>query len=247
MEGNTSEKVAEHDAPPVLDGAMSHKTAWLDLTVVLLIAVVPNLIWVFMPYQEVSEIMTFNSDMLNLLLGSVPVIAMCAYIILKSEKNFVWHGLVRFQPIRDLAVAIGLTVFYFVSWSVISTPVAMLESLTQATSLGYVFPRFEGGLMWPLMLVAYIANSFAEEGSIRILAASRLEVLLSKPWLAIAIANALFASYHLYQGWLAMVGVFVFGISLSVAFKLTKSIWPLIIGHTIVNITVTLMDSYSVW
>ena len=102
-----------------------------------------------------------------------------------------------------------------------------------------MFPVFSGGWQWPLMLVAYLLNSFSEEGAIRVIAVTRLQAIAKSPIAAILVANFLFASYHLYQGWLSAIGVFVFGIFLSLVFSWTKSIWPIVLGHTLSNVVIT--------
>jgi membrane protease YdiL (CAAX protease family) len=88
------------------------------------------------------------------------------------------------------------------------------------------------------MVVALLLNSVMEELVWRGYVLQRLIRLGTSKTLAIVVSSALFASYHLYQGPNAVGEVFIWGMIYALAFRVIKSIWPLVIAHTAHNVLV---------
>ncbi|MDK8891596.1 CPBP family intramembrane metalloprotease [Corynebacterium macclintockiae] len=87
----------------------------------------------------------------------------------------------------------------------------------------------------PLLVVNSWANGFAEELVVVAWLSTRLRQLrISWAWVFAATA-ILRGSYHLYQGYSAGVGNIVMGLIYLWYFKKTGRIWPLVIGHGLID------------
>lgn len=56
------------------------------------------------------------------------------------------------------------------------------------------------------------------------------------PWMAIFAPSVLFSLAHTYQGWTAVIKIFIFSILLGVIFIITKSIYPTMILHFLIDL-----------
>lgn len=56
------------------------------------------------------------------------------------------------------------------------------------------------------------------------------------PWIAIFAPSVLFSLAHTYQGWSAVVKIFIFSLLLGIIFILTKSIYPTMILHFLIDL-----------
>lgn len=56
------------------------------------------------------------------------------------------------------------------------------------------------------------------------------------PWMAIFAPSVLFSLAHTYQGWTAVIKIFIFSLLLGVIFIMTKSIYPTMILHFLIDL-----------
>ncbi len=56
------------------------------------------------------------------------------------------------------------------------------------------------------------------------------------PWMAIFAPSVLFSLAHTYQGWTAVIKIFIFSLLLGVIFIITKSIYPTMILHFLLDL-----------
>lgn len=54
---------------------------------------------------------------------------------------------------------------------------------------------------------------------------------------AIAVSALIRGSYHLYQGFGGFISNLVFGLLLGWLYQRTRRLWPLVIAHTVIDIT----------
>ncbi len=66
---------------------------------------------------------------------------------------------------------------------------------------------------------------------------TRLEHLLRSTWLAILVTTVLFASYHVYQGPVGLIGAAVVGLVYGAAYRVQRRLWPVCIAHAIADVT----------
>lgn len=87
----------------------------------------------------------------------------------------------------------------------------------------------------PLLIVNSWANGFAEELVVVAWLSTRLRQLRIS-WAWVFAASALLrGSYHLYQGYSAGLGNVIMGVIYLWYFKRTGRIWPLVIGHGLID------------
>ncbi len=88
---------------------------------------------------------------------------------------------------------------------------------------------------FPLLIVNSWANGFAEELVVVAWLSTRLRQLRIS-WAWVFAASALLrGSYHLYQGYSAGLGNIIMGVIYLWYFKRTGRIWPLVIGHGLID------------
>ena len=85
-------------------------------------------------------------------------------------------------------------------------------------------------------LIVYVTIAvFLEEYVFRGYLISRLIDLTGKPWLAVVLSSALFASFHIYQGLPRVFVVFLAGLIYAGTMRVTRSIWPAFFAHWAVD------------
>jgi membrane protease YdiL (CAAX protease family) len=101
-----------------------------------------------------------------------------------------------------------------------------------------------GVISWTLGLLRVGAGAFAEELMFRGYLVSRLErVMSSKVW-AVITGAAAFGICHLYQGKAGFMAATLFGAMMCVAFVTIRRVWPLSVGHALLNLQIL---SFSPW
>lgn len=87
----------------------------------------------------------------------------------------------------------------------------------------------------PALLLWSAANAFAEETVVVKWLTTRLRQLSWAPWAALVASALLRGSYHLYQGVSAGFGNVVMGMVFGWFYLRTGRIWPLILGHFLID------------
>lgn len=165
--------------------------------------------------------------------GSIQVLAVILFLLVARRQHIPLAdaGLVRPRWVRD--VVLGMALF------VVATAVSYLVRVAFPSNgfLDYSFyPK--AALGYSVMTVSLLLNSVMEELVWRGYVLQRLTRLGTSTALAIVVSSGLFASYHLYQGPNAVVEILIWGVIYAVAFCLCKSIWPLVVAHTLHNVLV---------
>jgi len=102
------------------------------------------------------------------------------------------------------------------------------DSVDGAMTASYAMP-------WLSMLVMLTANSLSEEFVFRGVLLERFTRLMG-PHSAVWLSSFLFASYHMYQGLYGVISALSLGVLAAYSMRLTKSIWPCVLAHTIANL-----------
>ncbi|MBE7490412.1 MAG: CPBP family intramembrane metalloprotease [Planctomycetes bacterium] len=140
-------------------------------------------------------------------------------------------GLVRPRLVRDLVAAAVLFVL------ATGATFAAEQVLPSNDFEDYRFyPDAAAG--YTVMMVSLVLNSVMEELVWRGYVMQRLIRLGASTTLAVVVSSGLFASYHLYQGPNAVGVIFIWGVIYALVFRLCRSIWPLVIAHTLHNVLV---------
>jgi membrane protease YdiL (CAAX protease family) len=151
------------------------------------------------------------------------------YLIRRSGLPPARFGLSR-PRLGDLPLGLCLAVVGMALWFSPSLPVDAPEAHRR------LFAGPASAVDYVLMVVKFGANGFAEELVTRAYLVTRLGRLLrSRAW-AVAVAAALFASYHVYTGTRGVVYSLLLGIIFGVFFLATRRVWPLVLAHTLIDI-----------
>jgi membrane protease YdiL (CAAX protease family) len=84
-----------------------------------------------------------------------------------------------------------------------------------------------------LLGIACIVSGFAQELIFRGYLIPRFERLVRSTLIAVLVTTAMFASFHVYQGTVSMIGVAAVGFVYAIAFCLLRRLWPVCAAHAI--------------
>lgn len=167
--------------------------------------------------------------------------------LLSSGVLFAWGGLAMFLLLRHLPTPALVR-----SWRLRGRDWlhgAGLAAIIGLPGLAFYFGAVHLGLSkqvvptgldeswwrFPLLIVNSWANGFAEELVVVAWLSTRLRQLRIS-WAWVFAASALLrGSYHLYQGYSAGLGNIIMGVIYLWYFKRTGRIWPLVIGHGLID------------
>lgn len=172
---------------------------------------------------------------------SVPI------LLIMHLRKIRWadYGFVPLRPVRDNLVAMALGYFayyvaslglYYVGQDYTADPDA-LPRMTTGASLTIV--------TMALILVASIANGFAEELAMRAYLIPRLTELFGSTAVAVVSTSVLFASYHIYQGRYGFISALAIGLVLGTYFAITRRFWPIATAHILMDAIPLTMIAYN--
>ena len=161
--------------------------------------------------------------------ASLQVLLPLLYIVWRSDASWREVGIVRLRLFHLLllgpllaAMAFGVDLLVDGAWQ------------TEATPDFVIIP--EHTLGWSILIVSLVFNSLAEEFVWRGFVLHRLTQMSGSKLFALGVSSILFGAYHLYQGPFAAGAIFVGAVIWGAAVLLTRSIWPAVVAHTILNI-----------
>ncbi|MGV3615343.1 MAG: CPBP family intramembrane glutamic endopeptidase [Fimbriimonas sp.] len=192
------------------------------------------------PDQASKLLFTPFSAAIGTLASCVQVTAVVLYVVWRSGEGWTKFGIRRIRWVDDLGTGVIWTVVLVLGGLIL--PVALQrwmrwESAYRPEAREYFAAIRRGGFDFPaLTLLALVMNSVAEELAMRGFLIPRLEARLRSTSAAIVVSAAGFSAYHLYQGWLPALDVFVIGLLMGVIFARQRRLVPLIIAHTCVNL-----------
>ncbi len=136
-----------------------------------------------------------------------------------------------FDPILALiCMFVFLTIVGILAqWLPLQSPIAVNVDGASAPSL-------QGWSLFLVCIVGFFANSLVEEFSMRGYLIPRLEELFGSAIPAVLVSSIMFASYHLHFGVLGFVNMFLNGLVYGLVFCITRSLWPLVLAHTLFNL-----------
>jgi membrane protease YdiL (CAAX protease family) len=224
----------------VLTPARSTRDLWLEVLAVCFIAVLPDL-WNTVGFLVLKPTArSLNAREVHLVFRSVQVSWLVLYLMARSGTPWSRFGIVAPRWIWDSLAAFGNLVTAHLCYAVYAAVVmetVSAEALRRDTHrLAELFKPPSGPEQTVLVIVACLANGFAEELVMRGYLIPRFEDLLGSPAKAILLSALLFASYHLYQGYYGAGSALVVGIVFGVIFYSTRRIWPLAAAHALHNI-----------
>jgi membrane protease YdiL (CAAX protease family) len=220
--------------------AEQQRNRWIDVFIVSLVAIAPNLYGVFFYAFYQGAPLPFWMDFSSVTWQCFQCIALVSLIIWRSGEPFRDFGFPRFRFGRDLGLGLLAAVAAILA-SVFATSIIigfMREVLRKNFyEIPFVYGLEEArGYQIGFAVFALLANSFAEEMAMRGFLMTRLEQLFGSPYKALALSSFLFASYHAYQGLVGFSSALVVGFVFGLLFIWKRSVWMLVVAHTILNL-----------
>ncbi len=161
--------------------------------------------------------------------------ALGLYLLWRSGVNLRARlGLDLRKPWQDLGVGVLLA-------AVIGIPGLLFYLFAVQVGINLtVAPTTLNDVWWrlPVLILAAVENGFLEEVLVVGYLLTRLDQLKVTPWIAILISAVLRGSYHLYQGFGGFLGNAIMGVVFAYWFRRTRRLWPLVIAHSLLDITV---------
>ncbi len=226
----------------ILPPARSRRELWLEVAAVCFIAVLPDL-WNTLSFlvwgRGVKPSLHYREA--HLIFRSVQVSWLVLYLMARSKAPWSRFGILPPRWIWDSLAAFGITITEHICYGVYAGVVMetvsteTMERTTHALSDLALNPK--GSEETALVIVAALANGFAEELAMRGYLIPRFEELLGSSAKAIFLSAILFASYHLYQGPYGAGSAFVLGLLFGAIFCSTRRLWPLAAAHALLNLS----------
>lgn len=221
-------------------GVWPRVVPWLDVIVVLCLAVLPDIAHSALPavYPEAGGSQPMGLMGSVLVVRSVQVAAPVLYLMWRSGLGWAHFGIVRVRWVRDPGLGVLLVMLtygaYLAMWMLVGP--AFVEAGWDESSATATVPRPGGRGDWVWVLVIAVFNGSAEELVVRGYLVPRLERLLGSAGPAVLITAGLFAAYHTYQGVFAALGVLVTGLIYGAAFVRTRRLWPVVFAHMLADV-----------
>lgn len=209
---------------------MTDSELWFEVLAVLAVGVIPYIAGILGTVSYRDSLTPYWVVVSAQILEFACPIYVTVYLIHRSGEPYEWFGIVPFR-MSDLAP--GFVLFLMARIVDILCGKLMGESSSAVDeSDGIYISRSD----LVLMIVKYGIAALSEEVITRGYLITRFERLLRSRLAAVSAAAVLFATYHLYQGIYGAVHALLFGLLSGGAFLYFRSVWPLTVGHALVNI-----------
>ena len=216
-----------------------------DVLAVFSLAVLPDLLHSFMATNFISTnssdagSSSINSFLILLIVRSLQV-SLPILLVLKL-RNVRWsdYGFVKFRPLLDPLVAIGIAVLGYVTYYLYAYGLlfAGVDFSGDANAIGGMTQNAQLGIgTIALVVLSSCANGFAEEIAMRSYLLVRIGELCGSIVVAAVLTTILFAAYHSYQGRYGIVSALAIGAVFATYFVVTKRFWPVAIAHALMDI-----------
>lgn len=157
--------------------------------------------------------------------------ALAVYLLWRSGFGFERIGLGRFRWRPDAAGGAALA-------ALVGLPGLGCYAAARALGLNAaVVPAELNDTWWrvPMLVVAAVANGWAEEVIVVGYLLTRLPQLGCRPAAALACSSLLRGTYHLYQGFGAGLGNVAMGLVFGYVWTRSGRLWPLVVAHGLID------------
>jgi membrane protease YdiL (CAAX protease family) len=213
--------------PPIL----SRRALCLEFALVCALLWIPSLYSGTADYLGWKKPSILPADEIFSVYTALTVSLLPIFLIWRNGEPFAKLGLIPFDQ-RDIIVAFGL-LLAVAAVKVVFLPVAMLLA---AQPGAVTSTRVHHGFPLPVEAVVFLFAAFREEIFYRAYLCARLRDFgLNRTRTAI-VSALMFASIHIYQGWLSLPTLFCFGLIFAGVFLRRRSLWPLFVAHACYNL-----------
>ena len=207
---------------------LSDRTEFIAVTLICFLYFVVSSLWILLSGVRRIDLTTdrvlWGIAVELLILGVVALILRArGWTLERLGLRFSW---------KAAAAGIPLFVIYLLLYWITATFVLLLFPAAR-TVWSFTYSLHAP---YALMLVFIVINSFFEEVAVT---AYVIESLRSNgAGVAITASTLLRFAYHLYQGPLGSLGIIPLGLLFAMLYWRSRSLWPLIVAHTITNAVV---------
>lgn len=225
------------DAPPDPSPAlMPDRTRWrLETALILAVGVVPAAVHAFLSYGAGETAYPSNviDQCVSGIAQSLAILATMLFIMVRSGEALARFGVAR--PLwRDLGyAAVLMACSYGLYYAYCIAVYNLAPGLYPSPGDGYQFARPTDAAERAATFAWAVCNGTSEEVVLWALLFTRLESLTAKRALPVVAVAAMFAAYHLYQGWFFVGSIFLMGLLHGALFAYTRRIAPLVAVHTV--------------
>jgi membrane protease YdiL (CAAX protease family) len=224
---------------PLPRPAGSARVLRLELGLVLLLAFSPGILGLLIlalgpegtAEVEAQLVPSLVSIVFELFLSWSPVLVV-GYLLIRSREGWPGIGLTRLR-----AGDLGLGAVLWVASFVLVLVLAQVFSHFGQREVDFLT---EGLPLWFRVLQAVLIAATAgvtEEIVVRGYAQTRLEQLRAPTAVILLVPTALWGVLHVYQGLGAALTIFCLGLMYAAWFHRTRRLWPLILAHTLFDMT----------
>lgn len=239
-----TEKREQEPEPVTIAEPLKIGGLYMDIFIVVLVAIVPDLyraICVFL-FPELLVEYSFYLSWSQVALRALTVTPVALYIMWLRKDSFYDFGFKRAVMPQDFFH--GIVLFLVTFGAIIFTSIALSFLLPQEIiKLGviedyqfYTKPSSTAQILF--FIVAILLNSISEEIIARGFLISKLLQINNNAPKAVVYSSLLFASYHIYQGLISCISIFVFGCIYGFFYVKHRKLFPLIVAHTLQNLIV---------
>ncbi len=162
-------------------------------------------------------------------------VTLALYLLSANGRSAVRRiGLTFTRPLRDLGVGVGLA-------ALIGIPGLGLYAAARAMGMAVEVQASALGTYWwtvPMLILLALKDALLEEVVAVGYLMERLRDLRWREPAIVVASAALRGSYHLYQGWGALLGNFVMGLVFAEYYRRRRRVMPLVVAHTVMDMTV---------
>ena len=215
---------------------------YFDVAAVLCLAVLPDLVRSICIYTNTVQRVSYSFSYMHgaLLARSIQVSVPILLIMFLRRVNWSEHGFRSVRLLRDPLVAFGLIVISYVAYAMVYNLILQFGINDQAgVERTEAMIRGMSPTSWVavlVMLASSIANGFAEELALRSYLLPRLLQLSGSRVFAVLLTSSLFGAYHIYQGVMGAIAIFVVGIVFGTYFVAKRRFWPIALAHMAMDV-----------
>jgi len=223
--------------PPPFKDDMSKKCLLLELSVVLIVLVIPLIVSSSIGYQEISP----SKYWIAHLARSTSGITLILFLLRRNNEPVRSIGLVkpnRSSPFHILCLFFFIVLLRFAVLAFVCPRTEVFHRLME------MIPEDLLGLVG--FLIAVVASTIFEEILDRGYILTRTEQITGNRVVAVIVSSIIFASYHSYQGGNVIL-IFMTGIAFGWYFlRCSRNLWNLIGAHLMLNLVVVI-PSLKTW
>lgn len=206
---------------------------WIEVLVIISIAFGLS---IFNSFRLVSQDLELsNAVAVGTIVMEGIFAAICAVILyLRGWK--LWRGFPFRTDLKYAALSLGLLALSYLGYAIFYN-IAVLSVGAEAIHASNIIVTANIALIFAVSIV----NPLFEETFVVYYLFERLKNY--GPFIFVAVSSLIRVSYHLYQGWVGLLGILPLGIVFAIAFWKTKNLMPLYLAHAIQDLLALIAHS----